>query len=94
MHYALVQLLTCGLEIIRSSNRDGGFKNSEMQNKLIDLVNRMGATSSFDEKWNCLTDSLFDLGSNVVNYTVFSAVSSPRLFLGNILFKPKIGSLY
>ncbi len=71
MRFVLVSLLTYDLEIIRSNNRGRGYQNSRMQNKLIDFINRMASADSFDEKWNCLTDNLFDLGFNVVNYTVF-----------------------
>tara|TARA_R110000824_G_scaffold27803_6_gene94011 strand:+ start:2860 stop:3618 length:759 start_codon:yes stop_codon:yes gene_type:complete len=42
-----------------------------MQNKLIDYISRMEASATFAEKWNCLTESLHDLGFNVVNYTIF-----------------------
>ncbi|WP_109809587.1 helix-turn-helix transcriptional regulator [Sphingosinithalassobacter portus] len=42
-----------------------------MQNTLIDYIYRMEAAQSFEAKWHCLTQSLLELGFNVVNYVVF-----------------------
>ncbi|QSB44747.1 autoinducer binding domain-containing protein [Tsuneonella flava] len=42
-----------------------------MQKLLVDYISRMEAADSFDQKWDCLTDTLRTLGFNVVNYTVF-----------------------
>ncbi len=42
-----------------------------MQRFFLDYLERMGAARSFEEKWSCLVDSLYGLGFNVVNYTIF-----------------------
>ncbi|WP_417623123.1 helix-turn-helix transcriptional regulator [Parasphingorhabdus sp.] len=46
-------------------------KTQLIQHRLVDFISKIEAAESFEEGWECLTQTMNDLGFNVVNYTVF-----------------------